>query len=174
MKTNVYIIGMMGSGKTTLGKILAKHFELIFLDMDLLIEERESSTISKIFHDQGELYFRIVEKDVLFNISGSEKIISTGGGIIINPENVLLMKARGHVIYLNASPSILVKRLANDIDNRPLLDYNSLNKKIVELYNNRKNLYEAAADDIVNVDNLSKTEVFLELSKILIELGYNL
>ena len=111
----------MGSGKTTVGKILDIKLNYEFVDLDVLIEKKEDRAINKIFSDSGEKYFRKIEKENLRALSDSEKkIISLGGGALMDEENQRLVKENGILIYLMVTPAEIYKRLINTTD-RPLL-----------------------------------------------------
>ncbi len=120
-KDLVFLTGFMGSGKTTIGKILSKQLNYEFIDLDILIEKKEGRIINKIFKDSGEKYFRKIEKENLRFVSGSEKkIISLGGGALIEEENQKFVKDKGILIYLMVTPGEIYERLKNTTD-RPLL-----------------------------------------------------
>lgn len=122
LKKHVFLIGFMGSGKTSLGKLLAKKLNFDFLDTDRHIEEQENCSIQEIFNSKGESYFRELEHQLLKNISQSKKatVFSTGGGMPIFNENLYIMKEKGIVIFLNVPLGMLYFRLKNDTT-RPLL-----------------------------------------------------
>ena len=124
----VYIIGFMGSGKTTTGKKLASLLGWSFIDLDKKIEEQSGNTISEIFSKYGENYFRDVESEVLKNL-GSEKntIISTGGGAPCFGDNMEYMIRTGLTLYLKLTPGQLRSRLSQETNERPLLK--DLNKE---------------------------------------------
>lgn len=145
----LYLIGMPGCGKTTLGKICAESLKVHFIDLDYEIIKKEKMSISEIFLKKGEEYFRKIEKDFLENtLKFNNAIISTGGGIVKNYENILTMKKLGKIIYLNCSLNILEQRVSKNPNKRPLLKENSLSL----LYLERKNIYETSCDYIINRD----------------------
>lgn len=111
---------MMGCGKSTLGPLLAQQFDLPFLDIDALIEQREGSSISQIFSEQGELYFRQLEQQELNELPDVPLIVACGGGLPCFEDNLLRLKLKGLVIYLEAAPEVLYARIQNELD-RPLL-----------------------------------------------------
>ena len=141
---NIVLFGFMGTGKTTVGKILSKKLNLPLLDMDSIISEEEEKTINSIFAESGEKYFRDLENKLTHRLSKySGKIISTGGGIVLNEENINLYKNNGLLVCLEASPEKIVERLKND-KSRPLLEFEN-NEKEAEikcLLENRKSLYD--------------------------------
>ncbi|MCX8083895.1 MAG: shikimate kinase [Calditerrivibrio sp.] len=118
---NVYFIGFMGTGKTTISKLLAEMLNRKWVDLDEEIVKREKRTISEIFQADGEGYFRAVEGEVLRDIAEKDNyVVSTGGGIVIFDENIALMKKSGVMVTLVASPEVIYERLKDD-QCRPLL-----------------------------------------------------
>jgi len=119
---NIYLVGFMGTGKSTVGKALAKVLNKEFKDLDELIEERENRKIVEIFDQFGEQYFREVETAVVRDISERENlVIATGGGVVVNEENFSLLKKSGTLITLVASPEAIYERI-KDSTERPLLN----------------------------------------------------
>jgi len=119
---NIYLVGFMGTGKSTVGKALAKVLNKEFKDLDELIEEREKRKIVEIFDQFGEQYFREVETAVVRDISERENlVIATGGGVVVNEENFSLLKKSGTLITLVASPEAIYERI-KDSTERPLLN----------------------------------------------------
>lgn len=154
------LIGFMGSGKTTVAKILAKKLGLEVVEMDDLIVKESGKSISQIFKDDGEKKFRELESQVAIDqINKENVVISTGGGIITNEDNITNLKINGKIIFLKTSFSEIKKRLKN-IEDRPLFK----NKKLAEkLFKFRQKLYEKNADLIVNTDGRSVEEVAYEI-----------
>jgi len=108
---NIYLVGFMGTGKTSVGKELAKKKKWRFLDLDELIQLREKRTIADIFTKEGEPYFRRTEKQVLKEVAKEKKfVVACGGGIVINPDNIKTMKETGIIICLSASPQVILER----------------------------------------------------------------
>lgn len=142
---NISVIGMMGSGKTTVAKILfAKLKNFILVDTDSLIEEREKSSINDIFANNGEAYFRAAETDVLVNILKKDnQIISTGGGIVLKDVNLEQLKQHSVVFFLDADIDTLFERVKNNKD-RPLLNNGKIREKIDVILNQRRKKYEQA------------------------------
>jgi shikimate kinase len=124
MKKNIYLIGFMGSGKTTVGRLLAKTLELPFIDTDSIIEEEEGVPIPEIFGEQGERYFRAKEGQVLRKLtkqySSSGFVMSTGGGMPCNPRNIRYMREHGTVVYLKTGVDEILARV-NEPMERPVL-----------------------------------------------------
>ena len=160
MMKNIVLIGFMGSGKTTIGKSLEEKTDMVFVDIDELIEAYEGCKISEIFADKGEAYFRRLEKETLKNLleSTDNKVISTGGGIVTNQENIPLLKQLGKVFYLRIKPETVVERLEGD-KTRPLLIGEDKLVKVEQLMTDRKELYEMAADKTIDTDGLSVSEI---------------
>ena len=150
----------MGSGKTTVAKILAKKLGLEVIEMDDLIINRSGKSIDQIFKDDGENWFRELESQIAIDQRNKENVvISTGGGVVINAENIKNLKINGKIIFLKTSFSEIKKRLKN-IDDRPLFK----NKRSAEkLFKFRQKLYEKNADLIVNTDGRSVEEVAYEI-----------
>lgn len=161
---NVILIGFMGCGKSTVGIRLSYKLRRIVEDTDKLIEKKAEMSISEMFATEGEAAFRQKETDCLCELirSSEEKIISTGGGLPMKPENHALLKKLGCVIYLKISPECVWERLKNDIT-RPLLQCEDPFGKIQELMAKRAPLYEAAADVVVDVDGKNMDEVLEEI-----------
>lgn len=148
----IYLIGMPASGKSTLGRELARTMNYEFIDLDNYIEKQACMFVDEIFEAYGEDYFRALESNALVEISKLDNIVvSTGGGIIKNKRNKELMK--GLKVYLLVSVKELEVRAKVSTTVRPLLK----NKTIAELYFERYKLYEYFADITVNNKNLSKT-----------------
>lgn len=140
---NIYLIGMMGVGKTTIGELLASQLNYRFLDTDFLIEKIADKTINQIFEEEGENYFRDLETQILGEVSlYIRSVISTGGGIILNPQNWSYLHY-GLIVWLDAPVELLVKRLAED-ESRPLLKQSDLQFKLNSLLETRKSLYQMA------------------------------
>ncbi len=143
---NIYLTGMMGCGKSTVGKVLADQKKLIFADTDSLIADREEKTIKEIFADSGEEYFRSVESKVLKNVSNNiEWVVSCGGGMILSDENIKIMKKTGVIIYVYRDIEDIEKDITTQ--NRPLLNKTASN--IRSIFDRRKGRYENSADYVI-------------------------
>lgn len=151
-KLMFYIIGPRGSGKTTIGKLFAESKGYQFVDTDKLILEKAGKSIAEIVEQHGWDYFRQLESEILKSIAQDDVIISTGGGIILADENQKVMRDNGTVIYLNAKPEILAKRLAAEpqADQRPSLTGKSLVEEIAEVMQQREPIYRATAHYIID------------------------
>jgi len=123
-KQSIFLIGFMGSGKTTIGKILAKKMEYSFLDTDKIIEQEEGISVSKIFEQFGEKYFRNLEKLVLKRIvkNNVNQVVATGGGMSCNQHNINVMKENGKIVFLELDKKSILNRLKNAKQKRPILD----------------------------------------------------
>ncbi len=152
-KKNICIMGLMGSGKSIIGKDLSKYLKLKFYDTDKVIELKTKKSISTIFEDHGESYFRNIEEETCLDLLQQNNcVISLGGGSIINKKIRKEIKQYSYSIYLQVTITNLVERLKSS-KKRPLLNTN-LSKRIMlkNLYDDRRNFYENA-DLIVNNDN---------------------
>ncbi len=157
---NIYLIGFMGSGKSTIGQLLAKELDFNFIDMDSYIEDKYKAKIKDIFKEKGETYFRQLEKKELQNIINVDNyVISTGGGLGADIENLKLMKSSGITIWLDASLKEILKRCEKDTQ-RPLLQQPL--EKIEKLYKKRKEIY-SLADIHIKVDGKKPEEIVEEI-----------
>lgn len=151
-KTNIFLIGPMGAGKTTIGRQLAKALGADFIDSDQEIERRTGATISWIFDIEGETGFREREAQVIDELSQREGIVlATGGGAILDENNRSRLAARGTVVYLSAPLEQLLKRTLKD-RSRPLLQTPDPRSKLVELMAVREPLYRQTADFVIETD----------------------
>ncbi len=140
---NIYFIGMMGTGKTTVGKVLSQQLNYRFFDTDILIERVAQKSINNLFAEDGEVFFRGLESQVLGELSAyTRSVIATGGGIVLRPVNWSYLR-HGIIIWLDAPIPLLLERLAED-DTRPLLKTNELLSKLETLLIERKFLYQEA------------------------------
>jgi shikimate kinase len=146
-RRNIVLIGFMGTGKTWTGRALAQKTGLELVDMDAIIEERAGKPISEIFADDGEPAFRKMERDLAHELSHREGlIISTGGGVVLNPDNLADFKRNGLVICLAATPDVIFQRLEKDTS-RPLLSGDK-KEQIVGILETRQPLYDAIKHQI--------------------------
>ena len=147
LKNTIFVIGLPGSGKSDLSKLLAEYINYSFFDMDKVIESREKKTINKIFEDRGEEYFREVESDVLEELSNIKNaVVSTGGGAILKEKNRALMKERGIVIFIDRPAELIVNNI--NVSERPLLVQDK--NKLIEISKKRDALYRECATVIFN------------------------
>ncbi len=147
---NLYLVGLMGAGKTTVGRLLARRLKLRFLDSDHEIERRCGVKLPVIFEIEGEAGFRSRESQAIAELTVLEGIVlATGGGVVISSENRRLLAASGTVVYLCARPEDLYGRVRHD-RNRPLLATPDPLARLRELYAERDPLYRAIADLVVD------------------------
>ena len=156
-KSNISLCGMMGSGKSAIGKILANKLNYNFIDADKMIEIDVGKTIKKIFEEDGEQYFRDLEEKVTIKILElKETIVSLGGGAIINKNIRGSIKKNSYNIYLNVNIDILTKRLQNS-KTRPLIYKKNLKKELTNLIGIREKFYRKADLIIKNEKNIIET-----------------
>ena len=164
---NIYLIGMMGSGKTMTGKILAGLLDGSFVDLDAEIQAKEGCPIPEIFARSGEPYFRDVESSVLGHFAKQNgQVIATGGGIVLREENVRLMKETGNVVWLKASAESLWQRVQYSKD-RPLLNKPDPFGTLRQILNDRVSLYENACHWFVATDGKIGEDVANEIKETL-------
>ena len=166
---NIVIVGLMGVGKSTVGKELSERINSKFYDTDKEIEKETEKSITEIFELSGEKYFRKKEVEILSKVIKEKAIIATGGGIIENNQNYELLNSHKYVIFLDASVNTILEHLSNDKQNRPLLSKsNNIESTIKHLMNKRVYKYKEVSDIIINVDNKDVDEV---VSEILVYIG---
>ncbi|HSA88726.1 MAG TPA: shikimate kinase [Burkholderiales bacterium] len=152
---NLYLVGMMGAGKTTVGRMLARRLKLRFVDSDQEIEARCGVKIPVIFEIEGEAGFRAREAQAIAELARLDGIVlATGGGVVLAPENRRLLAERGTVVYLRATPEHLYERVRQD-RNRPLLATGNPLARLRELYRERDPLYRGIADLVVDTGRQS-------------------
>lgn len=158
-KHNIFFIGLMGAGKTTIGRIIAKHKNMAFYDSDHEIEKNTGVTIPLIFELEGEEGFRKREVKAIKTLCALDNIIlATGGGAVLRPENQAALKANGTIIYLRGQVSDLWQRTRHD-HSRPLLQGKNGREKLVQLYEARDPIYMALADHVVNTGHQSTSDI---------------
>ena len=157
---NIFFVGLMGAGKTTIGKLLAKKLKKTFYDTDHEIEKKLGVKVSVIFELEGEEGFRKRETQMIDELTNKKDIIlATGGGAVLSEENRRLLKERGKVIYLNAKPQHLAKRMAFDKD-RPLLQQGNMLDTLNNLYKERHRLYLGVSSFVVDTGQ-QKTQTII-------------
>ncbi len=155
MKTSIVLIGFMGTGKTTVGKALAKRLGKDFVELDRLIEQRAGKPIPRIFDESGETGFRELEITVARETAGRlNSVIACGGGIVLNQINIDRLRQEGVIVYLTASPEVILKRVSGDAAERPLLRVADPAQTITELLKFRQPFYERAAEITVNTSKM--------------------
>lgn len=163
--TNIFLVGLMGAGKTTAGKLLAKHLHKTFYDSDHEIERRTGVNIPLIFDIEGEDGFRSRERIVIDDLSQKHDVVlATGGGAVLNPETRKTLKNRGIVIYLRASVEDLWQRTRHD-RNRPLLQTDDPRAKLSQLFEQRDPLYREVADIIMDTGMQSVQSLIHDLEE---------
>ena len=154
------LLGFMGAGKST----IARGLDPDFVDMDAMLEERLGMPIALFFEEKGEVAFRQLEEEVLADLLKTDKVISTGGGIVISPRNRALLKQNPDNIYLKADFETLYQRISADEDNqRPLFLKNS-KEELLAIFNERQAWYEEVASKVIDVSKLSPEEIIEELT----------
>lgn len=160
---NIFLVGFMGSGKSTVASCLAEKYGMEIIEMDQRIVEREGMSIPDIFEQKGESYFREAETNLLIDMQGVEnKVVSCGGGVVLREQNVKEMKKSGTIIFLNAKPETILERVKDD-DNRPLLRGNKNVEFISDMMRERKPKYEGAADITIHTDEKSADAICKEI-----------
>lgn len=163
--SNIYLVGFMGTGKTSVGKLLARKKNWQFVDLDDLIELRQRQRIADIFAAKGEPYFRRVEKETLKEITKENKfVVACGGGIVIDKENIRIMKETGKIICLSATPEVILKRTSG-FSHRPLLNVENPREKIELLLKMRSPFY-AQADKMIDTSRMSIEEAVDKIHKL--------
>jgi len=155
MKTNIALIGFMGTGKTAAGRVLAAKLHKQFVEMDSLIGKKAGKSIYDIFQQDGEIAFRELEIETTKEVaSGKNLVVACGGGIILNKINVDRLRQGAVVILLTASPDVILQRTSGDDVKRPLLEVPDPALAIQELLEFRKLCYERASDVAVDTSKL--------------------
>ncbi len=160
---NLFLIGPMGAGKTTIGRRLAQALRREFLDSDQEIERQAGASIPLIFEVEGEGGFRLREKAVIAELTQrAEIVLATGGGAILDPGNRRCLTGRGLVVYLRASVDEQLRRTRQD-DNRPLLQTADPRARLAELFDRRDPLYREAADWMISTEDRPLGQVTREI-----------
>jgi len=160
---NIFLIGFMGTGKSTVSRNLAQKYDFIVAEMDEEIAIKEEKSIPQIFEKCGEEYFRNLETKYLEDLQSSKgKVVSCGGGAVLRKENVILMKKIGKVILLTASPDVIYERVKDD-NGRPLLQGRKNLEAIKDLMEERREKYENAADIVVDTEGKAVQEICEEI-----------
>jgi len=161
---NIVLVGYRCSGKTQVGKRLARELGYAFQDTDSLIEARTKLSIKKIIETKGESWFREIESDILREVLKSDgSVISTGGGVVLKYKNVHNIKRRGRVVFLKASVEEIQKRMGRDKNYRPQLTDMPMSQEIREQMLQRESYYIKASDLVVDTDGKSIEEVVEEI-----------
>lgn len=161
---NIFLIGMRGSGKTTVARLLSEKLGRDMVELDLVLVEKTGMTIPDIVEKYGWEYFRTREAEIAHDeLQIPNRVVSTGGGIVLRKENVDIMKQHGFVLYLKGSAQTLFDRIGDD-PNRPALTKEKTRKdEIATLLKQRSPLYESAADEIIDTDDKTPNAVSDEI-----------
>ncbi|MFC1897093.1 shikimate kinase [Chloroflexota bacterium] len=155
MKTNIALIGYMGTGKTAVGWLLAQKLDREFFELDSLIEQKAGKSIPDIFRQDGEIVFRELEIEVTKEVSTDKNlVIACGGGVVLNKINIDRLRQQSKMVYLTASPGVILKRVASEEGQRPLLEVDNPVLTIREMIRFRKPFYERAADITIDTSKL--------------------
>ena len=158
MKKSLVLTGMMGVGKSTIGRLIAKRLKVKFIDVDKVIERRERKSIKRIFDDNGETYFRKLEEKITLKILKNRKaIIALGGGAFMNNNIREKVLTSCTSIWLKVNLDKLIKRYKKN-DRRPLLARKKLDSEVKKIYPSRKKTY-SLADFKINCDSMDKSEI---------------
>ncbi len=162
---NIFLIGFMGCGKSTVAAHLFEEYGLQIIEMDQVIVERVGMSVPEIFEKYGETYFRDEETKLLTECrEQSDKVVSCGGGVVLREENVEIMKQNGEIVWLTAKPETILNRVKNE-ENRPLLKGNKNVSDIALMLEKRSATYETAADIVIETDNKSIEDICKEILK---------
>lgn len=163
MRENIFLIGFMGAGKSTIAKGLQRTLGMELVEMDARIVEEQKMSINEIFAQYGEDYFRDIESQLILDI-GQEgnTIVSCGGGVVVRPQNTEYMKKSGKIVFLSATPQTIYERVKHSTD-RPILNGHMNVEYIAQLMEKRRALYEAAADIRIETDGKSRDEICREI-----------
>lgn len=163
IKNNIFLIGFMGAGKSTIAAELTKELGMQRIEMDQMIVEQQNMPISEIFDKFGEEYFRNIETDLVRELTDKKQmVVSCGGGIVLRDENAKLMKESGAIVLLTATPETIYERVKNSTE-RPILNGNMNVEYISSLMDQRKDRYFAVADYVVTTDGKSAKEICAEI-----------
>lgn len=167
-RKNIALLGFMGTGKTTVGQLLATQFSMTFVDMDRVIEERAGKAVSRIFEEDGEPHFRSLERALVRELSAKQGlVIGAGGGVVLSSDNVSDLSRSGLVVCLMAAPEEILKRLSGD-NKRPLLEGGEKAAKILKILESRRSLYESIPRR-VDTTRLTPVEVAEKVAALLRE-----
>lgn len=160
---NIFLIGFMGAGKSTIARALVRTLGCPLVEMDERIVQEQGMSINDIFAQYGEEHFRDIESRLIQDL-GKQKasVISCGGGVVVRPQNTEYMKQSGRIVFLSATPETVYERVKNSSD-RPILNGHMNVEYIAQLMEKRRSLYEAAADLTVATDKKTREEICQEI-----------
>lgn len=165
----IALIGFMGTGKSSVAKMLSNKLGLELIDTDYIIEKKMQIPISEIFHKYGEEKFREIEKNIIEDIKQKRNsVISCGGGVCLDKENIVNIKINNKVILLDASAEVILDRLKND-HSRPILKGNMNIESIEKIKAKRKDSYYQGADIVINTDHKTISEIADKIMKMIIK-----
>lgn len=167
MNDNIFLIGFMGAGKSTIARLLTKATGKKLVEMDARIVEEQGMSINDIFAQYGESRFRDIESQLILTIGDEgNTIVSCGGGVVVRPENTEFMKKNGKIVFLAATPETIYNRVKDGTD-RPILNGHMNVEYIAELMEKRRALYEAAADIRIDTDGKTAQQICDEILTII-------
>ena len=160
---NIFLIGFMGAGKSTIARTLQRELGFPLVEMDERIVKEQGMSINDIFAQYGEAHFREIESQLVVDLGKQEpSIVSCGGGVVVRPENTQNMKKSGRIVLLKASPETIFERVKNSTD-RPILNGHMNVEYIAELMEKRRVLYEEAADITIQTDGKTREQICEEI-----------
>lgn len=160
---NIFLIGFMGAGKSTIARTLQRELGFPLVEMDERIVQEQGMSINDIFAQYGEAHFREIESQLVVDLGKQEpSIVSCGGGVVVRPENTQNMKKSGRIVLLKASPETIFERVKNSTD-RPILNGHMNVEYIAELMEKRRALYEKAADITIQTDGKTREQICEEI-----------
>ncbi|MCI7087956.1 MAG: shikimate kinase [Lachnobacterium sp.] len=160
---NIFLIGFMGAGKSTIARSLQRELGFPLVEMDERIVQEQGMSINDIFAQYGEAHFREIESQLVVDLGKQEpSIVSCGGGVVVRPENTQNMKKSGRIVLLKASPETIFERVKNSTD-RPILNGHMNVEYIAELMEKRRALYEEAADITIQTDGKTREQICEEI-----------
>lgn len=169
---NIVLIGMRGSGKTTIGKLLAKRLGKQFIEMDELIVQKVGHSIPEIVNRYGWEKFRDVEQEITREVAGWDNVVNaTGGGVVTREENIRQLKKQGKLVWLKANTDTLLRRIGND-QSRPSLTGKSHQEDMEAVLADRSPIYEQVADFIIDTEDKMPEEVAEIITKLYMEQGF--
>lgn len=165
MKTNIALIGFMGAGKTAVGKALAEKLNKTFVEMDALIEQKAGKPIPDVFQQDGEIAFRELEIEVTKEVAqGKNQVIACGGGVVLNKINTDRLRKESVIVYLTASPEVILKRISSGGEERPLLKTSDKATAVRKMLSFRKPFYERAADITIDTTQMDINAVAKQIT----------
>ena len=160
---NIFLIGFMGAGKSTIARTLQRELGFPLVEMDERIVQEQGMSINDIFAQYGEAHFREIESQLVVDLGKQEpSIVSCGGGVVVRPENTQNMKKSGRIVLLKASPETIFERVKNSTD-RPILNGHMNVEYLAELMEKRRALYEEAADITIQTDGKTREQICEEI-----------